>query len=200
MVLDRKYILKLETELQNLRAMRDSENKRVDELKAMWLTEKESLLLRIRQLQRDLKKEDLKSNKNVLHVFFEKTCALEQELQIAIEQIVNYREQIDLLKKQVGNLKLVLARCVSMAEESAPELAAQFRGTTIENLSGENLVDLKNYFEGDHEDEPPVEFGEVEEALKYKATDFFQNKEVIVNIDEVRDALLEEIESRWEYF
>ena len=46
MVMDRKYILKLETELQNLRSQRDSENKRVDELKAQWLTEKESLLLR----------------------------------------------------------------------------------------------------------------------------------------------------------
>ena len=43
-------------------------------------------------------------------MFFEKTCALEQELQIAIQQIVNYREQIDLLRKQTGNLKLVLAR------------------------------------------------------------------------------------------
>lgn len=47
-----------------------------------------------------------------MHIFFEKSCRAEQELQIAIKQIVNYREEIELVRKQVNRLKDILSDAV----------------------------------------------------------------------------------------
>lgn len=180
---ERKYIVELEKEVKHLRVFREKEIARLHETQAQWLLEKEALLAKIRQLQQESKRAELHSNPNLMHIFFEKTCAAEQELQIAIKQIVNYREEVGLLKRQVSNLKAVLARCIATADEQAPNLAKILRGDVGKD------VNLRKYFDGAHT-LAPLRAGEIQQNLEYEVC---PTETTLVNLDEIRESILEQV-------